>query len=64
MALKKCRYCKNQVPEGGQCNKCGFLDGFARKPTDGEYKIAREINKKHNYRQFVNVDMLLLDQEG
>jgi hypothetical protein len=64
MALKKCSYCKNKVPEGGQCNKCGFVDGISRKPTDNEYKVARGINRKHNYKQFVNIDMLLLEQES
>jgi predicted ATP-dependent serine protease len=61
MALKKCNFCGNQVPQSGQCNKCGFIDGFTRPPTDDEFKAAREINKKANYEQFKNIDMLLLD---
>jgi hypothetical protein len=61
MALKKCNFCNNQVPTEGQCNKCGFIDGFTRPPTDEEFKAAREINKKANYEQFNNIDMLLLD---
>jgi hypothetical protein len=64
MTLKTCNFCKNKVPNGGQCNKCGFVDGMARKPTDEEYKAARAVNKKHNYKQFVNIDMLLIDQDN
>ncbi len=62
MALKKCNYCPNQVPEGGQCNKCGFVDGLTRPPTDAEYKRAREVNEQHSYAQFKNIDMLLLEE--
>jgi len=62
MVLKKCNYCDNKVPPGGQCNKCGFVDNFTRKPTEEEFKKAREINKKNNYKQFVNLDMLLLGE--
>jgi hypothetical protein len=61
MALKKCTYCSNQVPENGQCNKCGFVDGFQRRPTNEEFKQARRINEKNSYKQFENIDMLLLD---
>lgn len=61
MALKDCNFCKNKVPEFGQCNKCGFLDGISRQPTDEEFRRAREINDKHSYEQFTNLDMLLLD---
>ena len=61
MALKKCNCCENKVPENGQCNKCGFVDGFTRPPTDVEFKSAREINNKNKYEQFKNIDMLLLD---
>ncbi len=63
MALKKCGFCDNKVPEHGQCNKCGFIDGLTRQPTDEEFKRARRINKEHNYNQFENIDMLLLDAE-
>ncbi len=61
MALKKCDFCPNRVPAGGQCNRCGFVDGLRRQPTDAEYKKAREINERHKYRQFENIDMLLLE---
>jgi hypothetical protein len=61
MALKKCDFCKNDVPEGGQCNQCGFVDGFRRQPTDEEFKEARKINEKEGYAQYKNIDMLLLD---
>ncbi|MEM4268068.1 MAG: hypothetical protein QXK37_04535 [Candidatus Woesearchaeota archaeon] len=61
MPLKKCENCQNDVPVGGQCNKCGFVDGLQRKPTPEEYKIARKINEQHKYKQFMNIDMLLLD---
>ena len=59
--MKKCDFCKNPVPEGGQCNNCGFIDGLRRQPTDMEFKVAREINDKHEYKQFKNLDMLLID---
>ena len=62
MALKDCKFCDNKVPEGGQCNKCGFVDGLDRKPTNEEYKKARKINEEHGYEQFENIDMLLLDE--
>lgn len=63
MALKKCNFCENQVPEGGQCNKCGYLDGISRAPTDEEFKKARAVNKQHNYAQYINLDMVLLEAE-
>ncbi|MFP4424006.1 MAG: hypothetical protein ACLFP2_02120 [Candidatus Woesearchaeota archaeon] len=59
--MKPCDFCKNQVPEGGQCNKCGFIDGLRRQPTDEEFRRAREINDENGYPQFENLDMLLLD---
>jgi hypothetical protein len=62
MAMKKCDFCKNNVPEGGQCNKCGYIDGLRRQPTDVEFKLARKINKQNDYKQFENIDMLLLDE--
>jgi hypothetical protein len=62
MALKKCSFCPNKVPAGGQCNKCGFVDGLTRPPTDDEYRRAREVNKKSDYKQYENIDMLLLDE--
>ncbi len=61
MGMKKCDFCKNDVPEHGQCNKCGFIDGLRRQPTDEEFKAAREVNKKAGYKQYSNLDMLLLD---
>ncbi len=61
MAMKKCNFCENKVPENGQCNKCGFIDGLNRPPSDNEFKQARDVNTKHNYDQFENIDMLLLD---
>ena len=61
MTLKKCNFCDNKVPENGQCNKCGFIDGLQRPPTDEEFKKARAVNKKNGYEQFENLDMLLLD---
>lgn len=61
MAMKKCDFCGKQVPEKGQCNNCGFIDGMRRQPTEAEFKIARTINKKNKYKQFKNIDMLLLD---
>lgn len=62
MAMKKCNFCDNEVPEGGQCNRCGFIDGLTRMPTEQEFKKAREINEKNSYKQFENLDMLLLDE--
>ncbi|MBI5389617.1 hypothetical protein HZB01_04530 [Candidatus Woesearchaeota archaeon] len=62
MGFKKCNYCSNKVPEGGQCNKCGFVDGFVRMPTPAEFKHARAINKQHDYEQYQNIDMLLIDE--
>lgn len=61
MALKKCNFCDNKVPELGQCNECGFIDGIQRPPTDMEFKNARAVNEEHEYDQFENLDMLLLD---
>ena len=61
MAMKKCDFCSNKVPKGGQCNKCGFVDGFSRQPTDEEFKKARKVNEKENYKQFKNIDMLVLE---
>ena len=61
MAMKKCDFCKNNVPEGGQCNKCGFIDGLRRQPSDDEFKRARKTNEQNNYPQYKNIDMLLLD---
>ena len=61
MVLKKCDFCGNSVPAGGQCNKCGFIDGLRRQPTDEEYKRAREINQGQKYKQFQNLDMLILE---
>jgi hypothetical protein len=62
MALKKCNYCDNKVPAGGQCNKCGYVDGLNHQPSDDEYRKARETNKKSNYKQYENIDMLLLGE--
>lgn len=59
MASKKCNWCKNKLPVGGQCNKCGFVDGISRRPTEEEFRQAREINDKNSYKQFSNLDMLL-----
>ncbi|MGM5484840.1 MAG: hypothetical protein ACQEP1_03125 [Nanobdellota archaeon] len=61
MAQKKCDNCGNKVPEGGQCNKCGFVDGLNRQPSDEEFREARKINEKEGYKQFRNIDMLLLE---
>ncbi len=61
MVMKKCNFCQNNVPEHGQCNTCGFVDGMNRQPTDAEFKRARDINKQNNYPQYKNIDMLLLD---
>ena len=61
MALKKCNFCDNKVPESGQCNKCGYIDGLTRTPTDADFKSARKTNDKAKYDQFENLDMLLLD---
>lgn len=61
MVMKKCNYCQNDVPDYGQCNKCGFIDGMSRQPTDAEFKRAREINIQNNYPQYKNLDMLLID---
>lgn len=60
--MKKCDYCGNKVPKDGQCNKCGFVDGFRRPPTDAEFIQARKINEKNGYKQFENIDMMLLDE--
>ena len=62
MALKKCNFCKkNEVPEKGQCNSCGFIDSFNKRPTDDDFKQARVVNDDYEYNQFQNLDMLLLD---
>tara|TARA_Y100000034_G_scaffold135039_1_gene205437 strand:- start:1125 stop:1310 length:186 start_codon:yes stop_codon:yes gene_type:complete len=61
MPLKNCNNCESKVPKLGQCNSCGFVDGLTRLPNDDEFKIAREINNQHEYNQFENLDMLLLD---
>jgi len=61
MKLKKCMYCDNEVPPQGQCNNCGFIDGLQRQPSDDEFKSARAINTKFKYKQFQNLDMLLLE---
>ena len=61
MDLKKCDFCGNLVPPEGQCNKCGFIDGMRRPPTNEEFGRAREINKKFKYKQFSNLDMLMTD---
>jgi len=61
MALKECDFCKNKVPPHGQCNRCGFIDGMQRQPTDDEFKAARRINENNKYKQFENLDMLLLE---
>ena len=59
--LEKCENCKNDVPTGGQCNKCGFVQGVRRLPTEAEFLHARAINNKAKYLQFNNVDMVLLE---
>jgi len=63
MSWGKCHNCKNKVPIGGQCNSCGFVHGLHRPPTDYEFIAARKINEKHNYEQFMNIDMLVLEHE-
>ena len=64
IVLKDCEFCnkKSKVPEHGQCNKCGFIDGLRRQPSEDEFKHARDINDQHNYAQFKNLDMLLLGE--
>ncbi|MCF7861795.1 hypothetical protein K9M79_06135 [Candidatus Woesearchaeota archaeon] len=62
MVLKKCEYCNNKVPKNGQCNKCGYIDGLQRAPSDDEFKAARKVNSDNKYPQFDNIDMLLLDE--
>ena len=64
MALKKCIYCKNEVPEHGQCNKCGFIDSLSNKPKWDDFDKARKINKKNKYEQFSSVDMKVLELES
>lgn len=66
MVLIKCSSCKGigketDVPAGGQCSVCGLIDGLRRLPSDEEFARAREINRRHNYPLFRNVDMVLLD---
>lgn len=61
MALKKCNFCDNKVPDKGQCNSCGFIDGIQRQPSDDDFREARKINEDHKYEQYTNIDMLLLD---
>lgn len=61
MVMKKCEFCDNKVPAGGQCNKCGFIDGLRKQPTVEEFKKARTINDKENYKQYKSIDMMLLD---
>jgi hypothetical protein len=60
MAIKNCDFCDNEVPMLGQCNSCGFLDGFKRQPSEDEFRRAWKINEEHNYKQYENIDMLLL----
>ena len=64
MALKECIFCESKVPVNGQCKKCGFIDGLKRQPTDEEFSQARIINKEHDYEQFSNIDMILLELEN
>jgi hypothetical protein len=64
--LIKCQMCeaagtKQDVPTGGQCPKCGYVEGFRRLPTDQEFMQARAINKKNNFPLFRNVDMVLVE---
>ena len=61
MTLKQCGFCDNKVPERGQCNKCGFIDGLTRQPSDGEFVMARKVNEDHNYGHFKNIDMVVLE---
>ena len=63
MGFKKCDFCGNKVPNGGQCNSCGFVDGLNRRPTDEEYLEARRINEEHGYEHFYNIDMIILECE-
>ncbi|MEM4755659.1 MAG: hypothetical protein QW594_00840 [Candidatus Woesearchaeota archaeon] len=63
MGLKNCEFCKNQVPEGGQCNNCGFIDGIRKRPSADDFFKAREINTKHQYKQYVNIDMIVMQEE-
>lgn len=63
MTLKQCNFCENKVPENGQCNKCGFIDGLNRQPGDHEFVAARRINEEHDYTQFRNIDMVVLEVE-
>ncbi|MAE13050.1 hypothetical protein CMO92_00655 [Candidatus Woesearchaeota archaeon] len=61
MALTNCHKCKTDVPKKGQCNGCGFIQGFNKLPSDDEFIEARKVNEAHNYDQFRNIDMLLLE---
>jgi hypothetical protein len=66
VTLHKCQMCeaagiKQDVPTGGQCPKCGFVEGFRRLPTDQEFVAARDINRKNNVPLFRNVDMVLVE---
>lgn len=64
MGFSKCHNCKTKVPVGGQCGGCGFVHGINRPPTDVEFLQARRINDKHDYEQFINIDMKILEHEA
>ena len=61
MALKECNFCENEVPQGGQCNGCGFVDGLQRPPSMHEFQQAQKINAQQKYEQYMNIDMLVLN---
>ncbi|MBU0979161.1 MAG: hypothetical protein KJ709_00005 [Nanoarchaeota archaeon] len=59
MGMKKCNFCENRVPKGGQCNTCGFVDNVQRMPTPEEFERARKVNDEHDYDHFKSIDLLL-----
>ncbi len=64
MTYTKCHNCKNKVPVRGQCNKCGFVNGVQRMPTQDEFMEARKINERHEYEQYDSIDMRLMEIEN
>jgi predicted ATP-dependent serine protease len=60
--MKKCDFCGAEVPKGGQCNKCGFVDGLRRMPTKEEFEAAKKVNEKAGYKQYRSLDQLVLDE--
>ncbi|MFH1591487.1 MAG: hypothetical protein ABIC95_06185 [archaeon] len=61
MGYTRCHNCRKKVPIAGQCNMCGFINGLNRLPSDDEYVVARRVNEAHEYEQFNNIDMRVIE---